>query len=178
MARSLSVRSSGTLSATLNNTVDIISVPVSCPFSITPLDLTLTNGTGSGQAQTLWFDDATLAASTNSDVDLYDFGGALDAVGLAIANSKVKLLWFKNTTADGTDAKFTLGGQSIGTTAFNSIANGSDTAEIGPITPGGVFLISLPDSSGAAVADTTNHVLRIRNTGAATGSYQIAVVGV
>jgi len=178
MARSVTARANSTLLATLTNTVDVSSAGAQCVFDPTLLNIAWSSGTGADQCNTVFGDDVTLAASTNSDIDLYDFGGGNDAMGVAITNSKAKLILFRNTTANGTDAKFTLGGQSIGTTAFNSIFNASDTAEFGPITPGGVFMIVLPDATGAAVADTTNHVLRVRNTGSASGTFSYLILGV
>lgn len=170
MARTVTARCSATLLATLSNTADGSSEGVSVIFDPTLLNIAFTSGTGADQCNVAFADDATLATSTNLDINLFNNSG-VDVVGLAVATTKLRLFLFRNTTAYGTDAKFTLGGQSIGTTAFNSILNGSDTAEFGPITPQGTFLICLPDATGAAIADTTNHVLRVRNTGASSGTF-------
>jgi hypothetical protein len=178
MARTVTARASSSILATLSNTVDGASAGASVLFDPTLLSIAWASGTGADQCNTAFADDGTLATVTNLDVDIFDNGAANDALGVAIANTKLKLLLFKNTTAYGVDCKFTLGGQSIGTTAFNSIFNGSDTAEIGPITPGGVIMIALPDANGATVTDATNHVLRIRNTGATSGTYSYLILGV
>jgi hypothetical protein len=140
---------------------------------------TLTNGPGLNQGDQLFHDRRTLATTATETIDMFDFaisaGAAqLDSLGNALAMDRVKVFLFFNrsTTAGET---FTIFGEGTGA-AWNSPLNGSDTAKA-IVGPGGVLLLTNPSAAGMAVADTTNHLFKVENTGAGSNDYDIIVVG-
>jgi hypothetical protein len=178
MARSVTFRCVTTPIIALANTTEGASSPGATVNFDPSINIAWTSGTGADQLNTVFADEVSLTAATNYDIDVYDFGGAVDATGTAITNAKLKGIIFNNTTAAGTDATFTFGGQSLGATAFNSFVNGSDTAEYGEVPAQGWWIQTWPDTAGMTVTDSSNHVLRIRNTGASNGTFKIWIMGV
>lgn len=139
----------------------------------------LTTGPGLNQGNQLWHDRRTLASAATETIDLYDFaidaGSAQnDSLGnaLAMVRIKVLLIYNRSTTAG---ENFTLFGEGT-TAAWNSLLNGSDTAKA-VLGPGGVFLVTNPSAAGMAVADTTNHLLKVENSGSGSNDFDIIVIG-
>jgi len=177
MARTCTARANSQLLVSLANTVDLASGGATVAFNPTLLSISWASGTGVDQCNTVFSGTESLATASTFTIDMYGNDSALDGVGVAVANTKIKLILFRNTTAAGTDAKFVLGGSGAAS-AFNTIFDGSDDAEFGPISAGGVFMVALPSAAGAAVAATTNQYLKVYNSGAATGTFEFLVVGV
>ena len=144
------------------------------------VSLAFTEGTTTGKADKIWSSTArTLTGSTSENIDLYDFGGidigtgsGEDALGnpLTLADI-VAVIIENNPTSTG---NLTIGGEGSAA-AWNSIFNASDTAEVGPLPPGGVFLIAARADPAFAVADTSNHLLKIASS--ANLTYDIYIVG-
>lgn len=173
MATSFSATLTAALSWAFTNPLD-----QSTPRDAAALALTLaelTNGTGANQANTIWHDRRTLASAASDTIDLYDFGGGTPSpLGTVIANAAIKFIYIKNRSATATDV-LTIGNDST-TAAWNSFFNASDTNAI-TLRGGASLLIAAPDASGYAVADTTNHLLKILNSGAGSVDYDIVVIG-
>jgi hypothetical protein len=134
----------------------------------------LTDGTGAGNADLLYVAERTVATATDDDIDLAGvlsdvFGTTLtfaELVGILIINKQ------KDGTANTTD--LTIGG---GSNPFVGFLGGT-TPTVGPIKPGGMFMLMSPDAAGiGTVTAGTGDILRITNSAGASNTYQIAIVG-
>lgn len=150
----------------------------------------LANGTGANKANQLYQVAGTLAASASLDVDLYAFGGALDAIGNAFTMLTAKLLIFQNLGVAGAVVEadyIKLGGK--GTTAgwTSYLGTNTDTVKVfsGPATtanpnlnPGTVVIWDGGATGYPVGASTTNHILTL-TAGANTGvvGFNLLVVG-
>lgn len=130
----------------------------------------LTSGTGDDAADRIWSDTGrAITSGANDDIDVYDLGSidigagaGRDAVGQTVTLAEVVAFLIVNkSTSTGT---ITVGGEGS-TAAWNSPFGGSDTATFGPIKPGGFLFAYSPDDPAWAVADTSNHLLRIAASG-------------
>jgi len=150
---------------------------------------TLASGAGAaGKVNQLYQTQGTLAASASVDIDLYAFGGALDAAGNAYTMATVKLLIIQVIGATTvTEADYIkVGGK--GTTAgwTSAFGTNTDTLKIfsGPATASGIsapgtFILWDIGATGYVVgSSTTNHILTL-TAGANTGTvtYNVIVVG-
>lgn len=135
--------------------------------------LKITSGTGIGQAQQTFADDATIAASGSKVYDLHAFGGAMDELGNAYALTRIVALLIINLATDPT-AILTV--EPDATNGFASI-NGSTSNVIAEIPPGGAFLIVAP-SAAALLASATVKGLKLANGSSTVGAeIQIQVIG-
>lgn len=171
MATSLSSTAALNLSWTFINPIDLTTPRDAGALALTLAELT--NGTGANAANTIWHDQRTLTTATSENIDVYDFGGGTPSpLGTAIANAKVAVCLIQNTHAADS---LTVGGESS-TAAWNSPFGASDTATM-TIPAGGTLLLVAPSATGYAVADTSNHLLKISNPGANSVTYKIVVIG-
>ena len=143
----------------LNTTALTDSVTALIPF-------TLTDGTGSGQANGYYKDVVTIAAGATANVDLRAlplvFMGGTGT--LSLASVKVLLIRNRSTTAS----------LSAGVSVTNRwTALSADSIAIGP--EGVLYTTHL--AAGLATT-TTNKVLAITNNGAAAADLEVYVVGV
>jgi hypothetical protein len=130
-----------------------------------------TSGTGANQAQKMFSDTRTLAASATENLDLS--GSLADAFGATISFTKIKALIVKAAPGNTNDVV-------IGN------AGGLDVASIfGAIThtlkvkPGGLVMLVAPDATGYAVTDSTADLLHVANSAGGTSvDYDILVLGV
>lgn len=129
------------------------------------------SGTGSGQADLVWADTNTLAASANTDLDLAA-GALTGALGGTITFARVKAILL---IADaGNTNNVVLGGA-----ASNQFVGpfGAATQTIA-VPPGGVAMLTAPGATGWAVTAGTGDLLRIANSGAgSTVTYKVVIVG-
>lgn len=122
------------------------------------------NGTGANQANKLWTVSGTISAGS---FVTYDFIGGLleDAFGDSVALTRIKAFYFYNTHAT----------QAI---AFESTIPGIlGGGGFQPVGPGGVVFVSRPDSTGIAITSGSDTITISNSGGAATGTYDIVVVG-
>lgn len=145
--------------------------------------LTLTDGTIANKADKVWAsEDRTLSSAANEEIDLYDLGSidigagaGKDPLGgtLAFAEIVAILIVAEDGTADATTLE--IGGESAATgNEFVSIF-GADTDSL-KIKRNGFFFIASPGDPAYAVADSTNHKLKITATGGAA-VYSIYILG-
>jgi hypothetical protein len=138
--------------------------------------LSLTAGTASDKANVLYTEtDRALTSGQNDDLDVYDlavFDQTTDLLGNTITFTEIVAICVRNQS--GSAGNLLLGGISA-TTAWNSMFNGDDDAVLN-IHPGGLFLLSAPDDPAYAVADTSNHLLRVNASGGNI-TYDIAILG-
>lgn len=129
------------------------------------------SGTGSGQADLVWGDTNTLAASANTDLDLAA-GALTGALGGTLTFARVKAIMLL-AASDNTN-NVVLGGA-----ASNQFIGpfGAGTQTIS-VPPGGVALLTAPGVTGWAVTAGTGDLLRIANSGAgSTVTYTVLIVG-
>lgn len=152
--------------ATLAQDLGTLSFPlkVSRVFS-------LADGTGADQANQVFSDTRSLAASGSEDLDLA--GGLSNAFGQTLTFSAVKALLIKASSSNAHDLK-------VGGAATNAFASWvGDATDVLVIKPGGALLLVAPDADGYAVTVDTGDVLTVANGGAVSAiSYDIVIVGV
>lgn len=135
-------------------------------------DESLADGTGADQADVLWHDERSLAASSNDDLDLTNLAMAVFGGSAAVDFAKVKAILLVNTSTTSGDV-LRVGG--AGAAAFSApFANDDDAVvEVGPDSP--LLLVNKKD--GWSVTPSTAHVLRISNPGANAITYRMVIVG-
>lgn len=132
---------------------------------------TLATGTSNGQADKVWSDTRTLAASATEDLDL---AGALAAAlgGTAVfvevvAVMVIALAANTNNVVVGNGTAPVIGGP-FGAAGANTIV----------LQPGACFLWFSPTNPAAAVTATTADILKVANSGGTTGvTYSIVILG-
>lgn len=131
--------------------------------------LDLAHGTGEGQADMMWSDERTIAASSSETLDL---AGVLSSVfGSTLTFAKVKAVLI--VAAAGNTNNVVVGAN--GSAEFQGwFGDVSDTVAV---RPGGMFLIAAP-KTGWTVTASTGDILKIANSGSGTGvTYRIVVIG-
>jgi hypothetical protein len=130
--------------------------------------MSFTPGTAAvGQANVLFSDTRTLAASTGEDLDLA--GVLADALGATIAAAEVVAIYIAAASGNTNDVQLTRPA-SNGVPLFLAAGDG---LSVGP----GDFAL-LTNRKGIAVAAGTGDLLHITNGGAGTSvSYDIVVIG-
>ena len=135
--------------------------------------LTLADGTAANQANMLFCDQRTVAGASNDDIDLS--GVLTDAFGTAMAMVEIVSVMIINAPASGAanTTNLTIG---AATNPFIGFLGGT-TPTVGPIGPGGAFMIMCPSTSGVGtVVTATGDILRVANSAGASATYQIAIV--
>lgn len=133
---------------------------------------TFTDGSGANQANKLFVDTRTLAASATENLD---FSGALtDPLGAAVVYTKIRGILVRAAAANTNDV--IVGGLLTGAFGLAS-PFGLDGSSV-KVKPGGVFLLVAPDVNGYAVTAGSADLLKIANSAAGTGvTYDIVVLG-
>jgi hypothetical protein len=153
---------------TANQTSPLDLVSRSAPLSV-GFRKALTNGTGANQANLVWSDQRTIAASGNDDLDLA--GTLTDAFGATITFARIKTLMIK--AADTNVNNVVVGGAS---STFATWVTGTNPAVL--VRPGGLLVLSASDATAYAVTATSADTLRITNGGAGTSVvYDIILIG-
>lgn len=130
--------------------------------------LEFASGVGADQADLLWADERTLAASATEDLDLA--GVLTDAFGTTITMAEVVAI-FVFADADNTNSVV------IGD-ATSPVPLFGGTNPTFSVKPGGFFCVGAPDASGLlSVGAGSTDDLKIANSSSGTGvTYQIAVL--
>lgn len=126
-------------------------------------------GTGVGQADLMYSDTRTLAASASENIDLA--GALTDVLGRTLNLAKIKAIMIRASAANTNDVV-------IGGAATNAFVGpfGAATHTLA-VRPGGEFLIAHPGTGWAVVA-ATGDLLKIANGGAGTAvTYDIIIIG-
>jgi len=131
----------------------------------------LTNGTGSGEADRIWHDERTLAAAAADDLTLSALASSVFGNSVNVALAKVKALLIVCTTDDA-GAELTIG-------------NAASQAWVGPfnassarlLVPGDSVLFLVNKQAGWNVGVGASDVLRILNSGSVSATYRIVIVG-
>lgn len=155
------------ISALLQNTVGLASVPATLSKD---LFMNLVNGTGAGQADRVFSETRTIAASGNFDYDLT--GTLTDVYGQTLAMARVKAIIIIASAANVNDV--VLGGAAANQFAgpFGAVAH---TIKV---RPGGWLVLATPDATGWPIVAGTGDLLRVANGGAGSGvTYDIVLLG-
>ncbi len=129
----------------------------------------LASGTGAGQADKLWTDTRTLAASATEDLDLA--GVLVDAFGTTTTFVKVKAVIVAAAAANTNNVNLTRPA-SNGVPLF--LAAGDGIA----VRPGGMVAIFAPDATGYAVTAATGDLLTLTNSAGTTSvTYDVVIIG-
>jgi hypothetical protein len=134
----------------------------------------LASGTTINCADLLWTDAQSISAGATVSVDLYDFAGLVDGVGVTVAQVEVVGLLVENASTTVGDILHVGGGGAA--SCWNSFFNGDDDAKA-VVHPGGLFLAYAPAAAAYAVADTTNHILNFYNAGSNSVTFNLLVFG-
>jgi hypothetical protein len=132
----------------------------------------LQTGTGAGQADKIFSDTRTLAASGTEDLDLA--GVLTDAFGASITFVKIKALII--SAAAGNTNNVLVGGVAAG---LASILTPAATG-VAVVRPGATFAVfaGQADAAGYAVTATTADLLHIVNSaGSTTVTYDVIIIG-
>lgn len=162
----LSTRFSLDLAATLTSSLDLQSSQATLPFK---RDLIWGSGTAANQADKVWSDSRTLAASATEDLDLA--GGSLtDALGGALTFARVRMLVVYAATANTNNV--VVGGDANAVPLFGA------ATQTAPVHPGGLLVLAAPDTTGYAVTAGTGDIVQVANSGAGTSvTYDIVIIG-
>lgn len=128
------------------------------------------SGTAASQADRIFSDTRTIAASGTDDLDLA--GVLTDAFGATCTFVRVRgLIVFANAA------------NTNNVIVGNAAANGFITwvgaaAHTVTVRPGGLLALIAPDTTGYAVTAGTGDILRVANSGAGTSvTYDIVIIG-
>ncbi len=134
------------------------------------LAITLGNGTGANQANQVFHDQRTVAASSNEDLDLA--GALTNAVGDTITFTKVKAVIIKAAAGNTNNVQVTRPA-SNGVPLFMAAGDGI------ALTPGAVFVAVFPDANGVAVTADTGDLINVANSSSGSGvTYDVIIIGV
>jgi hypothetical protein len=155
------------VAATLTNQLDFTTV--SAPISRIYQQI-LTDGAGANQANRLFHDQRTLAASANEDLDLA--GVLTDPFGATITFARIRGLV---VAAAATNTNNVIVGGAAAT-QFSSWVGAATHTVI--VRPGGFLALFAPDATAYAVGAGATDFLRIANSAAGTSvTYDIILLG-
>jgi hypothetical protein len=165
-AASLKSRVEVVVTGELTSALDLTTV--SSPLSLRRA-LELANGAGAGQANVIWSDQRTLAASTPESLD-FAGGGLVDAFGTAVAPARIRALIIYASPANTNN--LTLFGDAASILFLNTAATTVT------LKPGGMYVFTDPSAAGVVVTGTTADIIKVANAGSGTTvTYDIVVIG-
>lgn len=131
----------------------------------------LADGTAENQADRLWHDQRTVAASANDDLDLTALARTFFGSAVTIELAKVKVLLIVNmATAAGEDLL-------VGGAAAAAWAAPFGAAAHKVRVPADSCLLLTNRKSGWDVTNGSSDVLRIANAGTGDITYRVAIIG-
>ncbi|MBA4092400.1 MAG: hypothetical protein C0494_17660 [Sphingobium sp.] len=154
------------LKATLAGTVDIGSVSHDIDKKFVQA---IADGVGAGQANQMWADNRTIAASTSENLDLA--GSLANALGATLTFTSIKAILIIAAAANANNVV-------VGGAASNAFALFGDPTDTIAIRPGGCLLITDFNANGYAVTAATGDILKVANSGSGTTvTYDIVIIG-
>lgn len=144
-------------------------VPVRAPLTY-DVATRLASGTGAGQADLMFSDTRTIAASGTDPLDLA--GVLTDALGAVLTFARVKAIVVYAAAANTNDVV-------IGGAASNGFINWvADATDKIKVRPGGLFVLTAPGAAAYAVTAATGDQLLIANSSSGTAvTYDIVIIG-
>lgn len=155
------------VTALLTGSVDLaqLSAPHSKEFTQSWI-----SGTGASQADLVWGDTRTLAASATEDLDLA--GTLTAALGGTVTFARVKAIM---VTADPGNTNNVVIGAASATQWVGPFGAATHTHSV---QPGGVYLAVAPGATAWPVTAGSTDLLKVANSGAGTGvTYSILLIG-
>lgn len=150
----------------LSSALDLATAAV--PLTLTER-IRLSSGTGANQADLIFHDTRTLAASATEDLDLA--GVLANALGTTLTFARIKAVIVSAAAANTNNVNLTRPA-SNGAPLF--LAAGDGIA----VRPGGVFAWVAPDSTAVAVTGGTGDLLTLTNSSSGTSvTYSVVIVG-
>lgn len=137
--------------------------------SLPKTEITLTPGTSSGNADRIFMDTRTLAASATENLDLA--GGLVDPLGATLTFVTIKAIYVKASSANTNNVV-------VGGAGSNTLLGiFSDATDKILVKPGGVFMWVAP-ATGATVTTLTGDILLVANSSSGTSvTYDIVIIG-
>lgn len=141
----------------------------SMPLSV-QATVRLASGTGAGQADLVWSDTRTLAASAAEDLDLA--GVLTDPVtGATLTFARVKAILVRASSANTNNVV-------IGNTTNGVVAWFGAATHTISVRPGGFVCIAATDATAYAVTAGTADLLHVANSSSGTSvTYDIVIIG-
>lgn len=162
---SLSATLKVALAATHTNALDLATATF--PLNLVQA-LTLTDGTGANQADRIFTDTRTLAASATEDLDLA--GSLTDAYG-TVTFARVKAILVIASAANTNNVNVTR-------PASNGVPFLLAAGDGMAVRPGGIFLLAAPDATGYVVTATSADLITFTNSAGSTSvDYTIVIIG-
>jgi hypothetical protein len=160
------------VAAVLTATRDLSTVGAAAPVGL-DLPVTLATGTGAGQADRMFADSRTIAASGTDDLDLA--GTALsDGLGVAFSIARLKALVVR---ADEDNTNNVIVGGAAATQFASWVGGAAHTVTLRP----GAFIALVAgedDATGYTVGAGASDLLRISNSaGGSAVNYDIVLIG-
>jgi hypothetical protein len=156
-----------TLVGTLTDALDLSTA--TDPLSYTKRT-TLTSGTGANQADMMWHDTRTLSASADEDLDLA--GVLVNGLGDTQTFARVKGLLVAAASGNTNNCNVTSYGSAGVPGLFLALGDGV------VVRPGGLFLWTSPDATGAVVTAATGDLLNVANSSGSTSvTYDVVIIG-
>ncbi len=180
MARTGAANFTFKMTGRITNTVHVdLGASASAALGDT-IEMAFTSGTSASNIDRIWSDSGrTVSSGNDEDIDLFDFAGidsgagaALDNIGQSASFVEIVGLMVQNQSASA--GNLVLGGETSAAT-WNVMLGPADTGTI-TLLPGMVFMVGGLADPGYAVADTTNHLLRVNASGGNI-TYDIHIFG-
>ena len=154
------------LKSTLATALDLVTSRAPLDYSAS---IALASGTGANQANLLFADTRTLAASATEDLDLA--GVLSDPLGAALTFARIKFVLVKAAVGNTNNVNVTRPA-SNGVPLFLAAGDGL------PIRPGGGNAWWAPDATGVAVTAGTGDLLTFTNSAGSTSvTYDVVIIG-
>jgi hypothetical protein len=161
----LTTRLNVQLDATQTSALDLVSA--TAPLSL-PYRKQLTNGILANQANLVWSDQRTIAASGNDDIDL---GALTDPFGGAVVFARIKTMIVRAAATNVNNV--VVGGAS---NTFGTWVTGTSPAVL--VRPDGLLLLSVADATAYVVTADTGDTLRVSNSSSGSSVvYDIVLIG-
>ncbi len=154
------------VSAALTTALDLVTG--SAPLSYSKR-IALATGTGASQADKVWSDTRTIAASGSEDLDLA--GVLTDALGVTFTLAKLKAVMIVAAAANTNSVRVTRPAAN-GVPLFLAASDGLD------VVPGGAFLWVAPNLAAVTVTAATGDLLTVANSSSGTSvTYDVVLIG-
>lgn len=154
------------LTATETRALDLVTA--NAPLSFLHR-IELATGTAADQADLVFQDTRTIAASSNENLDLQ--GSLTTPLGTAFTPAKVKLVCITASTGNTNNVVVTR-------PASNGVPLFAAASDAISVRPGGVFLWACSDNTAVAVTADTGDLINVSNSGAGTTvTYNVLIIG-
>lgn len=162
----LTAKITTTIVGSLENELDLVtaSAPISKRYEQSYAD-----GTGADQAEELFSDTRSLAASASESLDLA--GGLASPLGGSITFTAIKEIIVRASPDNTGDLR-------VGAAIANAFQGPFGAAAVGNLVPpDGILHLRNPSAAGWPVTAGTGDLLQIENLVAAAQSYDIIIIG-